>query len=185
MKRIIYIHGFKSCGIGEKSKTIKNYFDIPTLTPNLPFSPIKAVRFLETLITGETVLIGSSLGGFYAIYLAEKYNLKAVLINPSLKPYKTLKNYVGLQYRYCDNKPFKWKKKYLKELKSLKTDYKNGKYLILLQSGDEVLNYKKTLKKFKNLPNAKVIVEYGGNHRFENIEDYLCMIENFIKEENA
>jgi hypothetical protein len=180
--KIIYIHGFKSCGIGEKSKAIKNYFDIPTLTPDLPFSPKKAVKFLESIITDETILIGSSLGGYYAIYLARKHHLKAVLINPSLKPYKTLKNYVGVQHRYCDNKPFKWKKKYLKELKKLKTDYKKGKYLVLLQSGDEILNYKKTLKKFKKLQNAKVVVEYGGNHRFENINDYLCMIEGFIND---
>ena len=180
MKQIIYVHGFKSCGIGEKSKAIKSYFDIPTLTPDLPFSPQKALKFLETLINDETILIGSSLGGYFAIYLAQKHNLKAVLINPSLKPYKTLKNYVGIQYRYCDNKPFKWKKKYLKELKNLKTEYKNGQYLVLLQSKDEILNYKKTLKTFKKLPNAKVVVEYGGNHRFENIDDYLCLIKNFI-----
>ncbi|ACM92821.1 conserved hypothetical protein [Nautilia profundicola AmH] len=182
MKQIIYIHGFKSCGEGEKSKTIKSHFNIKaiTLTPNLPFSPKQAIKFLEDIITPDTVLIGSSLGGYYAIYLAEKYNLKAILINPSLKPYKTLKPYVGPQYRYCDNKPFKWKKSYLKDLKKYKTELKNGKYLVLLQSGDEVLNYKKTLKKFKKHPNAKVVVEYGGNHRFENIGDYICMIDNFI-----
>jgi len=49
----------------------------------------------------------------------------------------------------------------------------------LLQSKDEILNYKKALKKFKNRPNAKVVVEHGGNHRFENLKDYLYMIENF------
>jgi len=182
MKQIIYIHGFRSCGEGEKSKTIRKHFNVKTLTltPNLPFSPLKAVSFLENLITPDTVLIGSSLGGYYAIYLAEKYRLKTVLINPSLKPYKTLKPYVGLQYRYCDNKPFKWKKSYLRELKELKTEPKNGKYLVLLKSGDEVLDYKKAVKKFKDVKNARVVVEYGGNHRFENIKDYLCMIENFI-----
>lgn len=40
-------------------------------------------------------LIGSSLGGFYSIYLAQKYNLKAILINPSIESHKTLKTYVG------------------------------------------------------------------------------------------
>jgi len=182
MKRIIYIHGFKSCGMGEKSKAVKDYFNIPALTPDLPFSPKKAINLLKSLITPQTILIGSSLGGYYAIYLAEKFSLKAVLINPSLKPYKTLKPYTGIQYRYCDNKPFAWKKKYLKELKNYKTEPKRGKYLLLLQSKDEILNYKKTLNKFKNRPNAKVIVEYGGNHRFENIRDYLCMIEGFIND---
>jgi predicted esterase YcpF (UPF0227 family) len=182
MKNLIYIHGFGSCGVGEKSKKIKNFFDFQTLTPNLPPSPKEAINVLDSIITPDSILIGSSLGGYYAMYLAEKYALIAILINPSLKPYKTLKPYIGLQYRFCDNKPFYWKKEYLKELKTFKVKPKRGKYLVLLQSKDEVLNYKKTLKKFKNLPNAKVIIEYGGNHRFENIEDYLCMIENFIND---
>ncbi|WP_456479434.1 YqiA/YcfP family alpha/beta fold hydrolase [Nautilia sp.] len=180
MKRIIYIHGFGSCGLGNKSRAIKNHFDIKTLTPDLPPSPKNTLNLLAGLITPRTILIGSSLGGYYAIYLAEKFSLKAVLINPSLKPYKTLRDYTGTQYRFCDNKAFEWKKEYLKELKKYKIKPKKGKYLVLLQSGDEVLNYKKTLKKFKNRSNAKVIVEQGGNHRFENISDYLCMIENFI-----
>jgi len=176
--KIIYIHGFKSCGEGKKSKALKRFFN-NVISPDLPFSPKEAVNYLEKLIDKNTLLIGSSLGGYYSIYLAEKHNLKAVLINPSLKPYKTLKNYVGVQYRYCDNKKFKWKKKYLKELKQLKASPKNAKYLLLLQTGDEILNYKHALKRFKN-KKAKIIVEYGGNHRFEHIEDYLCMIKNFF-----
>jgi predicted esterase YcpF (UPF0227 family) len=175
---IVYIHGFASCASSNKTKILKQYFgDIIAI--NLPPSPFEAIEKLSVFAKPENLLIGSSLGGYYAIYLAEKYGLKAVLINPSLKPYKTLKRYVGIQYRYCDNKPFLWKKEYLKELKQLKMKPKRGKYLVLLQSKDEILNYKKALKKFKKLPNAKVIVEYGGNHRFENLDDYLCMIENF------
>ena len=177
--KILYIHGFGSCGNSNKSKILKQ-LNFPVLSPNLPPSPKNAINMLDSIITPDTVLVGSSLGGYYVIYLAEKYFLKAVLINPSLKPYKTLKKYTGLQYRFCDKKPFFWKKEYLKELKELKTKPKRAKYLVLLQSGDEVLNYKKTLKKFKKRTNAKVIVEYGGNHRFENLEDYLCTIKNFI-----
>ena len=175
---IVYIHGFASCAKSNKTKKLEEYFgDIIAI--DLPPSPAEAIKRLTPYAKRGNLLIGSSLGGFYAIYLAEKFGLKAVLINPSLKPYKTLKRYIGTQYRYCDNKPFEWKKSYLKELKKLKVKPKRGKYLVLLQSGDELLSYKKTLKKFKNRPNARVIVEYGGNHRFENLEDYLCMIENF------
>jgi len=179
--KLIYIHGFGSCGKSNKYNVLKK-LNYPILAPNLPPSPKEAVNVLESIITPDSVLIGSSLGGYYAIYLAERYFLKAVLINPSLKPYKTLKNYTGLQYRFCDKKPFYWKKEYLKELKDLKTKPKRAKYLVLLQRRDEVLNYKKSLKKFKNRPNARVIVEYGGNHRFENLDDYLSLIKNFIND---
>ena len=175
---IIYIHGFASCAKSNKTKVLKDYFKDVTAI-DLPPSPLKSIELLSKYAKPGNLLIGSSLGGYYAIHLAEKYGLKAVLINPSLKPYKTLKAYVGIQYRYCDNEPFEWKKKYLKELKRLKAPVKRGKYLVLLQTGDEILNYKKTLKKFKNRPNAKVIVEYGGNHRFENLDEYLSMIEKF------
>ncbi|WP_456488146.1 YqiA/YcfP family alpha/beta fold hydrolase [Caminibacter pacificus] len=175
---IVYIHGFASCAKSNKTKILRDYFgDLVAI--NLPPSPLEAIEKLKEYAKPGNLLIGSSLGGYYAMHLAEKYGLKAVLINPSLKPYKTLKPYIGTQYRYCDNTPFKWKKSYLKELKKLKTKPKRGKYLVLLQSGDEILNYKKALKKFKKLPNAKVVVEYGGNHRFENLNDYLSMIENF------
>jgi len=176
--RLIYIHGFGSCGKGNKYNILKN-LNIPIIAPNLPPSPKEAINTLEAIIKPQDILIGSSLGGYYAIYLAEKYFLKTILINPSLKPYKTLKNYTGLQFRFCDNKPFYWKKEYLKELKKFKTKPRRAKYLVLLQSNDEVLNYKKTLKKFKNRTNAKVIVEYGGNHRFENLNNYLYLIKNF------
>lgn len=176
---IIYLHGFGSCINSNKTKILKRHF--PNLIAfNLPPSPKEAIKKIEKSISSKTTLIGSSLGGYYALYLAEKYGLKAILINPSLKPYKTLKPYIGIQYRYCDNKPFKWKKEYLKELKLLKTKPKRGKYLVLLQSKDEILNYKKALKKFKNKSNAKVIVEFGGNHRFENLDEYISIIEKFI-----
>lgn len=178
--RLIYIHGFGSCGKGNKYKILKK-LNIHILAPNLPTSPKDTINLLDAIIKPGDILIGSSLGGYYAIYLAEKYFLKAILINPSLKPYKTLKNYTGLQFRFCDKKPFYWKKEYLNELREFKTKPKRAKYLVLLQSKDEILNYKKTLKKFKNKSNAKVILEYGGNHRFENLDDYLSLINNFIK----
>ena len=156
LKELIYIHGFESCGKGNKTEILSKHFKV--IAPNLPTYPFDAINTLDSLIKPDSILVGSSLGGYYAIYLAEKYGLKAVLINPSLKPYKTLKRYVGIQYRYCDNKPFMWKKEYLKELKKLKSPTKRGKYLVLLQSKDEVLNYKKALKKFKYKTNARVIV---------------------------
>ncbi len=146
--KIIYIHGFGSCGNSNKSKVLQK-LNYTLLSPNLPPSPRNAINMLESVITPETVLMGSSLGGYYAIYLAEKYFLKAILINPSLKPYKTLKKYTGLQYRFCDKKPFYWKTEYLNELKDYKTKPKRAKYLILLQSKDEILNYKKHLKNSK------------------------------------
>jgi predicted esterase YcpF (UPF0227 family) len=180
--KILYIHGFGSCGKGgsRKVEVLEEIFP-EVIAPTLPPKPTQALALLESLIDRETRLVGSSLGGFYALLLADRHNLPAVLINPSLKPWKTLKNRVGVNYRFCDGEPFYWKEKYLKELKGLKLDRDPaGEFLVLLQSGDEVLNYKKALKFFRPLPNSRVVVEFGGTHRFENLADYKSLIQNFL-----
>jgi predicted esterase YcpF (UPF0227 family) len=179
MPKVLYLHGFASCGEGNKSTVLTHFFGKESVfVPNLPFAPLDAIAFLEALLVSSSyeLLIGSSLGGFYATYLAEKYGLKAVLLNPSTQPWLTLAPYVGWQKRFCDEQIFEFKAVYLEQLKMLQTPPQNGSYLLLLQSEDEVLDYTKA-QIFYNA--QRVIVEYGGNHRFENLDDYLLMIENF------
>jgi predicted esterase YcpF (UPF0227 family) len=179
MSRLLYIHGFASCGSGQKSKVLADCFGAENVdAPDLPTSPLEAVALLEAMI--ETypydLIVGSSMGGYYATWLAEKFRLKAVLINPSTVPHETLAPYVGRQTRFCDGKLFDFKVAYLDALQTLVTPPKYGRYLVLLQSEDEVLDYRKAHAFYQD---HRVIVEYGGNHRFENIEDYLSMIGNF------
>ncbi len=135
---------------------------------DLPPSPIDAIRRLKRYLTLQNfeLLIGSSLGGFYATYLAEKHEMKAVLVNPSTQPWETLASYVGWQKRFCDEEVFEFKPIYLEQLKTLQCVPQKGEYLLLLQSGDEVLDYTKAQSLYNT---HKIIVEYGGNHRFENI----------------
>jgi len=181
MSKMLYLHGFASCGEGNKSLILKKYFGEEILfSPDLPPSPFDAIEEIEILIKREKIdiLIGSSLGGFYATYLAEKHHLKAILLNPSTQPWQTLAPYVGWQKRFCDNEMFEFKEVYLKQLQTLLATPKNGRYLVLLQSEDEVLDYTKAQSLYNK---HKIIIEYGGNHRFENIDDYLCMIDNFRK----
>lgn len=179
MAKILYLHGFASCGEGNKSSTLQAYFGADNVcTLDLPPSPVDAVSAIEELLDASNfdLLIGSSLGGFYATYLAEKYQMKAVLLNPSTQPWETLAEYVGWQKRFCDEEVFEFKAIYLEQLKTLQSLPQKGEYLLLLQSEDEVLDYTKAQSLYNT---HKVIVEYGGNHRFENIDDYLCMIANF------
>ena len=175
---ILYIHGFQSCGWGNKSRALQEFFG-DVVAPDLPPSPLQAIKELEKLLKSEPIdlMVGSSLGGYYATYLAQKFSIKAVLINPSTRPYETLKPYIGECERFCDGAKFEWKKEYIQELLKLDTtNLKKGLFLVLLQTEDEILDYRIALKKFYN---QRCIVEYGGNHRFENITDYLCMIKNF------
>lgn len=183
MPKILYLHGFGSCGEGNKSKALGAYFgNEHLLAPNLPYAPQEAIETLSNLISKErpSLLVGSSLGGYYATYLAEKFEIPAVLINPSCKPWETLANYVGWQERFCDNEVFEFKQVYLQQLKRFSTLPERSRYLVLLQSEDEVLDYRVAKEQYKMY---KVIVEFGGNHRFENIHEYLSMIESFMKSE--
>ena len=184
MSKILYLHGFASCGEGNKSSLLKKYFGAENvIAPNLPPSPIDAIDTIEEILESSEIdiLIGSSLGGYYATVLAEKYRMKAVLLNPSTQPWETLAAYTGWQKRFCDEEVFEFKSVYLEQLKMLQTAPDKGTYLLLLQSGDEVLDYTKAQSLYNK---HKIIVEYGGNHRFENIDEYISMIEKFIKNES-
>jgi len=183
---IIVIHGFGSAGKGGKAMLFREYFkDSPCIAPSLSYVPELAIDTLEQLIESydEVTLVGSSLGGYYAIYLAEKYGLKAVLINPAVDSTKTLKSRVvemnGMAINYHDNSGFTWNMNHVEMLKKYKVDeVKNGKYFLLLQTDDDVLDYKDAVVK---LPNAQTIIEEGGTHPFEGIERHFEEIEQFFK----
>ncbi|MBT8343099.1 MAG: hypothetical protein KJO45_00095, partial [Sulfurovum sp.] len=98
MSKILYLHGFASCGEGNKSLLLKSYFGAhKVIAPDLPPSPIDAIDTIEEILESSkfNILIGSSLGGYYATVIAEKYRMKAILLNPSTQPWETLASYTG------------------------------------------------------------------------------------------
>ncbi len=181
---VLYIHGFSSNGEGSKAQSFRDYFksiDEPYFAPSLSNIPDLAIKTLEEIIqtyNEEIYLIGSSLGGFYATYLADKYGLKTVLINPSIFPYKTLNSYVGLNPNFYDNSSFEWKESHLEMLKKYEvTDIDEKLFTLFIQKGDELLNFQEAVDRFKN---AKVFIEDGGSHRFDNIEKYYHLISKLV-----
>ena len=180
---IIYIHGFGSHGLGSKANAFRNYFKDKGeafIAPSLSYVPDLAIQTLEELIESydDVKLIGSSLGGFYTLYLAQKYELKAVLINPSIYPYITLKKVLGEAPSFYDESHFTWMDAHLQMLKKYEIDLVSQKdIMLLLQKGDETLDYKEALAK---LPNAKQIVEEGGNHSFDGIERLFVEVDGFL-----
>lgn len=178
---ILYLHGFASCGDSAKTRLLKEYFGEGEIySPDLPVRPGRAVAFIDAVIREKKadLLIGSSLGGFYASYFCEKYGIKTVLINPSTEPHITLEPYVGINSFWCSGEPFVWKRSYLEELKAycIDTVKEPSSYLLLLQKGDEVLDYRIALQKYEG---AELFLQEGGNHRFENLHAYLEEIKSF------
>lgn len=180
---IIYIHGFGSHGLGSKARSFKPFFKEKKeafIAPSLSYIPDLAIQTLEELIESydDVKLIGSSLGGFYALYLAQKYGLRAVLINPSIYPYITLEKVLGKVSGFYDGSHFEWMQSHLEMLKKYETDLSlQENIMLLLQKGDETLNYKEAETK---LPNAKQIVEEGGSHSFDGIERYFVEVDDFF-----
>ncbi len=181
---IIYIHGFGGSGEGRKAKAFREYYKNSTegfIAPSLSYVPELAIKTLEELIESysrDVKLIGSSLGGFYAVYLAQKYSLKTVLLNPSIFPYKTLKNYMGNAPTFYDNSSFSWSEKHINMLENyIEKDIDSSKFMLLVQKGDELLNPQEAIDKFID---AIVIVQEGGSHGFDGIESHFENIRNFL-----
>ncbi len=183
---LLYLHGFNSSPDSTKAKIFQSFVkkkkSKSLLVPDLPISPRESILLLEEIIKDhkkEVSLIGSSLGGFYAAYLAEKYKLKSVLINPVVSPHlKNMKDLIGEHENYNTGEKYFFSKSNFKEL----FDYKIRRFsipldqLFLLQLGDEVLDQKKTLKHNKD---SFSLVEDEGSHKFENFEKYLPLIYDF------
>ena len=185
---IIYIHGFASSGLGAKARIVRNYFKERAISPSLPYIPELAIDSLRQLVERfrqyePVYLIGSSLGGFYAIHLAEIYGLKAVLINPSIEPYKTLSQ-TGFVTHFHDLTKFEWSAQHIATLKSMKNDriMHPENYLLMLQTGDDVLDYRVAKERFTG---SKMIIEKGGSHAFDGFENHLKTIEEFLTDSSV
>lgn len=180
---VLYIHGFGSNASGKKAKQFREFFKEEGekfIAPSLSHIPDLAIATLEDIIEnceGEIKLIGSSLGGFYALYLSQKYKLKAILINPAVQADSTLQRAIGHGVSYYDNSTYEWNASHMESLKKYKiADADQNNIMLLLQKGDEVLDYKDAEKL---LSDATVFVEEGGTHNFENIERYFRNIAEF------
>ncbi|MFT5662557.1 MAG: putative esterase YcpF (UPF0227 family) [Sulfurimonas sp.] len=181
---VIYIHGFGSSGEGAKAKLFRKYFrdnGVGFIAPSLSYIPELAIKTLEELVesyNGEVQLIGSSLGGFYSIYLSHKYDVKAVLINPSIYPYKTLPKVLGNAPSFHDESSFTWMQFHIDSLKNYEvTSPVQENFMLLTQKGDETLNFQEAIDK---LPNATLVVEEGGNHGYVGIERHFKSVESFL-----
>jgi|AntRauTorcE11897_2_1112592.scaffolds.fasta_scaffold07593_1 predicted esterase YcpF (UPF0227 family) len=183
---LIYIHGFASSAHGSKAQQMRDWCKkegIHFIAPTLPYIPELAIDTLHDLVVsyqelGEPVaVIGSSLGGFYATWLGHHFNLPYVLINPAAEAWVSLEKAEGLVENYHDGARFEWTHQHTRSLETYRIDNtETSKCLLLLQTGDEVLDYKKALKAYTH---AETILEEGGDHGFQGFENHLKTITDF------
>lgn len=186
--KLLYLHGFNSSPESHKAQLVKQYMcekhrDDDLLCPQIPVIPDEARIFLEQLVEQalkkySLSFVGSSLGGYYATYLAEKYAGTAVLINPSVKPYETLAAYLGKNTPYSEEGSWDFNESHIQQLKSMDVAMITvpDRYLVLLQKGDETLDYRQAGQKYKN---AHCVIEQGGDHGFMGFERFIPQIMQF------
>ena len=182
IQKLLYLHGFNSSPQSHKAQLVSQYMSDndcldQLICPQIPAVPEEARLFLERLVE-ETLqdhllnFVGSSLGGYYAIYLAEKYSGSAALINPSVKPYETLRAYLGENKFYFDEGVWEFDETHIRQLEVMKVGdiTEAERYLVLLQTGDETLDYREAESKYKD---SHCIIEQGGNHAFVDLERFI------------
>jgi hypothetical protein len=156
------------------------------IAPQLPASPQAAIALIESLIAkvgaGRTALTlaGSSLGGFYATHLAEKHELKAVLINPAVVAAIELERYLGPQTWLYTGEAFEFTPQHIDELRALEVPHLTdpSRYWLLVEAGDETLDYRQAVARYAG---AKQTVLSGGDHSFTRWELYLDTVLDFAR----
>ena len=187
MTKILYLHGFASSADSTKANLIKSFVKKNTettsiLIPNLENNIKNAYAQISEIIKKESPssIIGSSLGGFYGTFFSEKYDLLCVNINPAVAPID-MSEYLGENKNYSTGKKFIIDQEQLDLLrvmsKSIKLLKRPENFMTLIQSGDEVLDYKLAIKYFSA---SQIEIKYGGNHSFEGFEEYFKKIKIFL-----
>ncbi|MGB1263227.1 MAG: YqiA/YcfP family alpha/beta fold hydrolase [Cognaticolwellia sp.] len=187
MVNVLYIHGFNSSPQSMKAELTQHFFakkcpEVNFICPQIASSPNAAIDQLETIIAGAPkarwLFIGSSLGGYFATYLAEKYHTLAALINPAVRPYQLLSDYLGEQINPYTQECYQIKAQHIDDLKALEQkNISKNNYLVMVQTGDEVLDYQQAAKKYQQ---CQLIVQQGGDHSFVNYAEQLPGIKQFF-----
>jgi predicted esterase YcpF (UPF0227 family) len=178
---ILYLHGFRSSPQSMKARLMGERMaalgrGTEYVCPQLPASPKLAMELALSLVDGvpaqELAVVGSSLGGYYATWLAERLGCRAVLLNPAIVPRQDLQQHVGVTTQYHSDQPFEFKPEYIDELRALDVPQisKPERYFLLAATGDEVLDYRDMVAHYRD---ARQHVIQGSDHGISEFADYI------------
>ena len=184
---ILYFHGFKSSNDSGKAQEFRKFIENKTyktkiIIPNLKDDFKEAHKQIESLIDKNSpniLYMGSSLGGYFALYFAQLYKSKSVLINPAIAPLSGFEIHLGKNENYATGNKFTISKDDISYVRSLhhKKILEPKNNLILLESGDEILNYVESSSYFRG---SYIDIFYGGNHSYTSIKEKFTKIKDFF-----
>lgn len=187
MTTFVYLHGFNSVYDPENEKvtTLSKLGKVIGITYNTLDTYANINKFLEDELqklkinSEEFVLVGTSLGGFWAAEMAAHFGVPSVIINPCYDPTNMLAKYIGPQKNHKTGVESTFEEISVSSYQNMKTADRHFDFipLVLLDLGDEVIDSHKSLEHFASFGNAVVFAD--GNHRFAHMEQSLPFISEY------
>lgn len=189
---LIYLHGFRSSPASAKGRELAAAaadWGASFEAPDLNLEPREADRLLRGMMASLTdaerrdvLLAGSSLGGFYALRLANQFGLLAAVVNPCLSPWKFVVTQLGDQQIFGTNRTIKVKASFADDFLALARETppaprNPGEALVLLSTGDEVLDWREARQALSASP---MVIMPGDTHRMERFQEALPAIRGFF-----
>lgn len=183
---LVYVHGFNSSAQSYKAGVLGAHLARLGLAaqyacPELAHRPAQAMAQLRALVAAhdprEVTLVGSSLGGYYATWLAEHLDMRAVLVNPAVRPYDLLMPGVGPQTNLYTGEQYEFTAQHVDELRALEVDHITPRrYLLIVATGDEVLDYRDAARRYAG---CEQIIIPGSDHGLREFADHLDTVVRF------
>lgn len=175
---IVYLHGFGGSGNSEKVDALIEKFGVDNVfAPDLPLDPDEVVDIIREKVfdwydirnpSDKLVFVGTSLGAFYASFFANKFDAPAVIVNPSVRPNESLKDYVGRNVNHVTKEEFWLTLAHLDKLKLMReyvtNNYKGVLIHLFVAKDDEVIPSYEMLNWYQYT--ASTHIEETGGHRF-------------------
>ena len=184
---ILYLHGFRSSPRSTKARRIEARLAERGLRgyrcPQLPVSPREASRVIVDIVNQSDArplaIIGSSLGGYYATWIAERVDCRVALLNPAVHPDRDLRKHLGVQTVYHSDETVDIRADFLDELKALRVGpvTRPGRYLLVAATGDEVLDWREMVARY---PDVQRRVIEGSDHGLTDFDDHLDDVIDFV-----
>lgn len=189
--QLIYIHGLNSNSESAKGQMLEDWCrthrpEIRVVRPDLNLPPQQVMQLLDEAIAQDphTGLVGSSLGGFYATACVAKHAVRAVLVNPSVRPFERFKRFFAQgETEHHTETGWVVTPDQLEDLKALyqPVPASPDRILVLLKQGDEVLDYREAESYFsQDEAQSALIVEPGGDHFMHDMDSKIPLIINFL-----